>query len=175
MENATLFAALIGVLTGVASSFVTHFFQIRLERQKKQFEIEVNKKSEFKKEIASTVQVIMAMVQEMAWVSWEVSKGKVQERKDCLEKYNLTAKSNLSKASAQLALLAATDLSIYNKLREIAQEVYDLDLELANHLVDFMDGKEINRIFSEFKGKVSIVEKELPKKFAEILNTVDRS
>jgi folate-binding Fe-S cluster repair protein YgfZ len=175
MDNPTLFATLIGLLTGVSSSFVTHFLQIRLEKQKKQLETEINRKNEFKKEIANTVQVIMSMVQEIAWVLWEVSKGKAEKSKDYLNNYNLTAKNNLSKTSAQLALLAATDLSIYNTLREIAQDVYNLDLDLANNLVDFVDGKTSIENFSELKEKVSIVETELPKKFAEILIAVDKS
>ncbi|MEL7003755.1 MAG: hypothetical protein AAFN93_13615 [Bacteroidota bacterium] len=175
MENATLFAALIGVVTGVASSFVTHFFQVRLEKQKKQLESEINRKNEFKKEIAQTVQVIMAMVQEISWVSWEVTKGTAYKSQEYLENYNKTAKEHLGKASAQLALLAATDLSVYNRLREIIQEVYDLDLELANGLVDFVEGKVDKDHFMQMKKKALQVEKALPTKFAEILNTVDES
>jgi hypothetical protein len=175
MENATLFATLIGVLTGVASSFVAHFFQIRLERQKNRLETETNRRNEFKKEIANTVQIIMSMVQEISWVVWEVSVGKSEKSGEYLNKYNSSAKENLSKTSAHLALIAATDLPVYDKLRKIAQEVYALDLELANSLVDFIDGRVNNDHFSSLKKKVGLVEVELPNKFAEILKTIDKS
>ncbi len=174
MENVNLFAALIGVLAGVASSFVSHFFQIRLERHKNQLESEVNRKNEFKKEIANAVQIIMSMVQEISWVSWEVSKGKAEKSNEYLNKYNGAAKENLSKTSAHLALIAAIDLPVYEKLRKIAQEVYDLDLELANSLVDFIDQKVDIDHFSTLKKKVLLVEEELPRQFAEILKTVDQ-
>lgn len=172
--NTTLLATLVGVLTGVISSFITHYFQVRLERQRMLLQAKSNSRKDFKLEIAGTVQTIMAMIHEMAWTTWEASKGQAKNKDVYLSQYNEKAKKNLTLLSQKLALIAATDISIYEKIREIAQTVFSLDEELANELVKLSEGKSSNENFAKMKKEVNNIEGHLPKQFAEILKLADK-
>ncbi len=169
--DATLLATLVGVLTGVVSSFITHYFQVRLERQRMLLQAQTNSRKEFKLEIAETVKTIMAMIHEVAWTSWEVSKGKAD--KESLAAYDERAKQNLTLMSEKLALIAATDIATYEQVRAIAQSVYSLDVELAEALVEFSEGNIPKENFGQIKQTANTIEKELPQKFADILRSVD--
>ena len=92
-----------------------------------------------------------------------------------LEKYNAKAKENLHNISKHLAYIAATDLAVYQNLREISQKVYDQDVKLANRLIDYLDGKVEKESFQEIKDEVLRLEKELPQSFAEQLIKVDEA
>lgn len=138
-------------------------------------EIETERKHLFKKEIVEAVQIMMAMIQEISWVAWEVGKGHLTIDLEYLEKYNTKAKENLHNISKHLAYIAATDLAIYKSLREISQKVYDQDVKLANRLIDFLEGKVEKESFQEIKDEVLRLEKELPQSFAEQLTNVDET
>ncbi len=174
MEDTTLMAAFVGVLAGTTSAFVTHIFQIRLERKKKEIESRNIFKKELKKEIAIAVQAIMSLIQEISWASWEVQKNGNKSSSMILEQYNINAKQKLSEISKQLAFIAATDLRVYDRLRAIVENVYMLDVQLANSLVDLTEGKIQKAHFSNLKDSIRKIEYRLPLKFADILRSVDQ-
>ena len=175
LDNDKILVALIGVVAGIASATVSYLWQVRFERKKKLLEIEAERKHLFKKEIAEAVQIIMAMIQEISWVAWEVGKGHLNIDLEYLEKYNTKAKENLHTISKHLAYIAATDLAVYQSLREISQKVYDQDVKLANQLIDFVAGKVAKESFQEIKDEVLRLEKELPNSFAEQLTKIDEA
>jgi len=114
------------------------------------------------------------MIQDASWVCWEVSKGKAEIDTNYLQAYNKTAKLTLNKIIKQLALLAATDIEVYQKVRSLAEEVYKIDLSIGNALVDYLDGQSNKNDFSTLKTESRELESSLPLKFAEVLKSVDR-
>ena len=90
-----------------------------------------------------------------------------------MKEYDSRAEGDLAKLSEKLALLAATDLSTYQKIEEMHQIVIKMDGQLARAFIDFENDKIDNQVFDSMNTKANELAQSLPLQFANIIRSVD--
>lgn len=162
---------LLAMISGVSLTLLTHYLTVKLERQKKAIDTTAHELSQLRMDISMTIKEIMLLIHEISWTTWTVVKVGKSKEVDYLDAYNQSARPILSQISEKLAVVGARNIDAYDILRAQAEEVFKLDVDLANALVGFGKNKLNADDFEDLQKRCSVLEEELPFKMKEAMNS----
>jgi len=131
---AGLLGALIGASAGILGSVANSYFQSKLEKEKAQLAQAGEVSGELRAEIAEASRYMLSLQHSMEWVCWLATYGDPLDDESAYE-YHKEAHEAIPRLLGAMAAVSSLDVSFYQKLFPVAEELFGLDSQIGDALV----------------------------------------
>lgn len=155
-------AAIIGALAGLLAGYLAGRQASRLEYEK-----------ETRHASAQVARGIGAAIHTISWLTWRAKFQPQHLSVEHVDAFDRDMHSLYPELTGSLALVAALDMKIYDRLREVVDEVYALDVRVAESTTPVRDGtKGAAALVAAHHGEAQALERSLMKDLEGLMNAV---
>jgi hypothetical protein len=129
---ATIFGAIVGACSGIGGGLITVWLQLRLERLKWPKAREDALAADLRLSVHQFSLKMAAAVHSMGWLTWLAQSRAESVTLERIDGYDKELHALLPEISGMLTAISALDREAFDRLRPLAEEVYDLDVRVGD-------------------------------------------
>ena len=132
----TLVAALVAAVTSIGNVYWSYLSQSSLEREKWKITQENERRKELRASIEAFSQELAQGIWQANWLLWHAVNVPSAFRVDKIDAYEKEVQKVLPRLLTTRVIVAAHDAEIYKEITELADEFYQLDVDIgiAGHM-----------------------------------------
>ncbi len=171
--TAALLGALIGAVTAVVSAALTSIVALRNERLRREESKRAIDTEALRKETGIVFREFFAIQHSMEWVTWFAGHDPDAVDRRLVESYDTEIHAAYPRLLGAAATVASLDLAVYEELRPLLRQVYELEetVALALHSGATIGGRQQASLvaLAELQPAVTRLERTLPPELARIM------
>jgi hypothetical protein len=129
--TAALLGALIGAVTALVSATITNVVALRNERARQDAAKQATYVEALRRDTAVAFTELFAIQHAINWITWFAENDPRAIDNEMIASYNSETHGAYPRLLGAMAAVAALNLRVYQELRPLMQEVYDLEEHIA--------------------------------------------